>query len=38
MEYLKNGISFVKEASLSTLSALAEGSDDLFEPHYNDVM
>lgn len=38
MTHLRNGISFVREACLSTLSALAEGSDELFDPHYNDVI
>lgn len=37
MIQLKNGISFVKEACLSALSALAEGAPKLFEPYYNDV-
>lgn len=37
MYHLNNGISFVKEACLSTLSALAEGAQKLFEPYYNDV-
>lgn len=38
MIYLDQGISFVKEACLSALSALAEGAEKLFEPFYNDVM
>ena len=38
MYWLKNGIAFVKEASFSTLSALAEGSDTLFENVYDEVM
>jgi hypothetical protein len=38
MFHLDHGISFVKEACLSTLSALAEGAQTLFEPYYNDVM
>lgn len=37
MYHLKNGISFVQEACLSTLSALAEGSEELFNPHYDEV-
>ncbi len=36
--HLQNGILFVKEATLSTLSALAEGSRDLFLPYYNNVL
>ena len=38
MENLNNGISFVREACLSALSALAEGSESLFDPHYDEVM
>lgn len=28
----------MKEASLSALSALAEGSQNLFDPHYDEVI
>ena len=36
--WLENGIGFVKEICLSTLSALAESSKLLFMPIYNEVM
>ena len=33
--HLHNNIAFVKEACLSSISALAEGSGELFLPHYD---
>lgn len=38
MFWLANGICYVKEACLSTLSALCEGSGDLFLPVYDQTM
>lgn len=38
MHWLANGIGYVKEASLSTLSALCEGSGDLFFAKYDETM
>lgn len=36
--WLQNGITFVKEACLNVLSALAEGSGELFNPYYDQSM
>ena len=36
--WLQNGITFVKEACLNVLSALAEGSGELFHPYYDQSM
>lgn len=36
--WVQNGISYVKEASLSTLSALCEGSGEMFFPVYDQTM
>ncbi len=38
MHWIVNGIGYVKEACLSTLSALCEGSQELFHGVYDDVM
>jgi hypothetical protein len=38
MFWLANGINYVREACLSTLSALCEGSGDLFFPVYDQAM